>query len=306
MATRPYHRMTIPWLFFKRAIPGRIAKSPRQHAAVVKSVRRVENPPFFAARLVKRPRRQARGGGRGPRGRDRRMLRAARTERRWKNHDRRDDRRPLRADRRSIELFGLPGQGARRRDPRALRRAAPGNAARGQAHRGRGAPAFPLVLRKGAPVDELIALLSLEAERDRYFSRCRVGRSNASRSAARSWRSRAALPRRADDGARSARAQIALDDRREVPRNGPQRAHHDALHGRGSGALRSNRRHGRGQIIARGTPRSLVDSLGMVQFVEFEVARALDEKALGALPSVASVVCRGQHYRLEVDRSLAA
>jgi ABC-2 type transport system ATP-binding protein len=61
-----------------------------------------------------------------------------------------------------------------------------------------------------------------------------------------------------------------------------------------------------GKIIALGTPRSLVDSLGMVQFVEFEVARPLEEAPLAALPSVASLTTRGQHYRLRVDRSLAA
>ncbi|HEY3497553.1 MAG TPA: ABC transporter ATP-binding protein [Polyangiaceae bacterium] len=61
-----------------------------------------------------------------------------------------------------------------------------------------------------------------------------------------------------------------------------------------------------GKIIATGTPRSLVDGLGMVQFVEFEVTKPLDEAALEALPSVASVVSRGQHYRLRIDRSLAA
>jgi ABC-2 type transport system ATP-binding protein len=61
-----------------------------------------------------------------------------------------------------------------------------------------------------------------------------------------------------------------------------------------------------GKIIATGTPRSLVDGLGMVQFVEFEVTRPLDAAALGALPSVASLANRGQHYRLRIDRSLAA
>jgi ABC-2 type transport system ATP-binding protein len=61
-----------------------------------------------------------------------------------------------------------------------------------------------------------------------------------------------------------------------------------------------------GKIIATGTPRSLVDGLGMVQFVEFEVAKPLDQAALRALPSVASLANRGQHYRLRIDRSLAA
>jgi ABC-2 type transport system ATP-binding protein len=61
-----------------------------------------------------------------------------------------------------------------------------------------------------------------------------------------------------------------------------------------------------GKIIALGTPRSLVDSLGIVQFVEFELARPLEEAPLAALPSVASVTSRGQRYRLRIDRSLAA
>ncbi len=61
-----------------------------------------------------------------------------------------------------------------------------------------------------------------------------------------------------------------------------------------------------GRIIALGTPRSLVDSLGIVQFVEFDAARPLEEAPLAALPSVASVTNRGQRYRLRIDRSLAA
>jgi ABC-2 type transport system ATP-binding protein len=61
-----------------------------------------------------------------------------------------------------------------------------------------------------------------------------------------------------------------------------------------------------GKIIALGTPRSLVDSLGIVQFVEFDLARPLEEARLSALPSVASVTNRGQHYRLRIDRSLSA
>ena len=61
-----------------------------------------------------------------------------------------------------------------------------------------------------------------------------------------------------------------------------------------------------GKIIASGTPRSLVDSLGNVQFLEFEAAEALDESALTALAAVESLEHRGQHYRLRLDRSLAA
>jgi ABC-2 type transport system ATP-binding protein len=61
-----------------------------------------------------------------------------------------------------------------------------------------------------------------------------------------------------------------------------------------------------GKIIASGTPRSLVNTLGDVQFVEFEVEAALDEAALSALPVVTSLVLRGQHHRLCIDRSLSA
>ena len=61
-----------------------------------------------------------------------------------------------------------------------------------------------------------------------------------------------------------------------------------------------------GQIIALDTPRALVDGLGLVQFVEFEVSAPLDGAALGALPVVASVEKRRERYRLRIDRSLGA
>jgi ABC-2 type transport system ATP-binding protein len=61
-----------------------------------------------------------------------------------------------------------------------------------------------------------------------------------------------------------------------------------------------------GKIIALGTPRSLVDGLGLVQFVEFETKQAPDEAALSALPAVESVARRGEGFRLRIDRSLSA
>src|SRR3954469_7864084 len=61
-----------------------------------------------------------------------------------------------------------------------------------------------------------------------------------------------------------------------------------------------------GKIIALGTPRSLVDGLGLVQFVEFEAKQPLDETAMSALPAVESVARRGEGYRLRIDRSLSA
>ena len=61
-----------------------------------------------------------------------------------------------------------------------------------------------------------------------------------------------------------------------------------------------------GRIIALGTPRSLVDGLGLVQFVEFETKQALDETAMSALSAVETVSRRGEGYRLRIDRSLSA
>jgi ABC-2 type transport system ATP-binding protein len=62
----------------------------------------------------------------------------------------------------------------------------------------------------------------------------------------------------------------------------------------------------RGQIIALGTPRALVDSLGLVQFVEFESNDSVDQAALRDLPCLESFERRGNHYRLRIDRSLSS
>ncbi len=62
----------------------------------------------------------------------------------------------------------------------------------------------------------------------------------------------------------------------------------------------------RGKIIALGTPRSLVDGLGLVQFVEFETRQPFDESALEAIGPVSTLEKRGERYRLQVERSLAA
>ena len=61
-----------------------------------------------------------------------------------------------------------------------------------------------------------------------------------------------------------------------------------------------------GHVIARGTPRSLVDSLGLVQFVEFECEKTLDEALLHALGPVEGVTRRGPRYRLTIGRNLEA
>jgi len=61
-----------------------------------------------------------------------------------------------------------------------------------------------------------------------------------------------------------------------------------------------------GKLIALGTPRSLVDGLGLVQFLEFEAQTPLDENAVRALPVVEDVERRGERYRLRIARSLSA
>jgi ABC-2 type transport system ATP-binding protein len=62
----------------------------------------------------------------------------------------------------------------------------------------------------------------------------------------------------------------------------------------------------RGQIIARGSPRSLIDGLGLVQFVEFETNGELDDERLLALPSVQELTRRGAHVRLQASRQMEA
>jgi ABC-2 type transport system ATP-binding protein len=61
-----------------------------------------------------------------------------------------------------------------------------------------------------------------------------------------------------------------------------------------------------GRLIAIGTPRSLIDSLGFVQFVEFETSGDVDEAALGALAAAQTVTRRGSRFRLRIERNLQA
>jgi ABC-2 type transport system ATP-binding protein len=61
-----------------------------------------------------------------------------------------------------------------------------------------------------------------------------------------------------------------------------------------------------GRIIALGTPRELVDGLGLVQFVEFETKTPLDEPAFAEKKLVQSIDRRGDRYRLRLDRSMTA
>jgi ABC-2 type transport system ATP-binding protein len=60
-----------------------------------------------------------------------------------------------------------------------------------------------------------------------------------------------------------------------------------------------------GRVIAQGTPRSLVDGLGDVQFLEFELASELDEARVAALAGVESVERRAPRYRVRLARTLS-
>lgn len=62
-----------------------------------------------------------------------------------------------------------------------------------------------------------------------------------------------------------------------------------------------------GKLIAQGSPRALIDSLGEVQFVEFEVASAPFDFALNQLECIAGVEAaelRREKYRLTIGREL--
>src|SRR5690606_6418103 len=64
-----------------------------------------------------------------------------------------------------------------------------------------------------------------------------------------------------------------------------------------------------GKIIARGSPRSLIDSLGEVQFVEFELADAPAEfntKQLSMIDGVQQVDEQRGRIRMTIPRELAA
>lgn len=61
-----------------------------------------------------------------------------------------------------------------------------------------------------------------------------------------------------------------------------------------------------GRIIAQGTPRTLIDQLGDVQFLEFDLAGTLDSGALESLAEVRSVRQLGARCRVELDRDLSA
>ena len=166
---------------------------------------------------------------------------------------------------------------------------------------------FRSFYRKGRGVDELITLLALEEERDRYFSRLSGGQKQRVAVGCALVGDPELLFLDEPTTGLDPRARKSLWSIVEKYRE-DGRSVLITTHYMEEAAALCDRIAvmDQGKIIALGTPRSLVDSLGMVQFVEFEVARPLDEAPLASLPSVAAVTNRGQHYRLRVDRSLQA
>jgi ABC-2 type transport system ATP-binding protein len=166
---------------------------------------------------------------------------------------------------------------------------------------------FRSFYRKGRAVDELIELLALQEERDRHFSRLSGGQKQRVALGCALVGDPELLFLDEPTTGLDPRARKSLWSIVERYRE-DGRSVFITTHYMEEAAALCDRVAvmDQGKIIALGTPRSLVDSLGIVQFVEFDLARPLDEGPLSALPSVAAVTSRGQHYRLRIDRSLAA
>ena len=166
---------------------------------------------------------------------------------------------------------------------------------------------FRSFYRRGRSVDELITLLALEEERNRYFSRLSGGQKQRVAVGCALVGDPELLFLDEPTTGLDPRARKSLwsivERYREQGRSVLLTTHYME---EASALCDRVAVMDQGKIIALGTPRALVDSLGMVQFVEFEVTRPLSEAPLQALPSVDSLVNRGNHYRLRVDRSLAA
>jgi ABC-2 type transport system ATP-binding protein len=166
---------------------------------------------------------------------------------------------------------------------------------------------FRSFYRKGRSVDELIELLALDEERDRYFSRLSGGQKQRVAVGCALVGDPELLFLDEPTTGLDPRARKSLWSIVERYRE-QRRSVLITTHYMEEAAALCDRIAvmDQGKIIALGTPRSLVDSLGIVQFVEFEVAHPLDEAKLTALRSVEALTNRGQRYRLRVDRSLAA
>ena len=246
-------------------------------------------------------RRRRRRGRPRPRGAARRVLRPARAERRRQDHDDRDPRRAARRRRaaRSRCSASAGGSGAIAQLRAAARHPAPGDAAPREAHRRGDAAPVPSFYprgpqrRRGARASSS----SREARRAGWAS-SRAARSSGWRCVRAGGRSRAAVPRRADHRARSAVAPPALGPARRASAPAAARSCSPrTTWTRRSGSATAWRSSITGKVIALGTPRELIASLGAEHVVEFALAdgaRRRRRRRSRALPGVREARVRGR------------
>jgi hypothetical protein len=189
--------------------------------------------------------RQGNGGRRArPRARSRPLSRSARTQRGRQDHCRQHAGGNA-ATGRGRDRGARPAlAGRRQRDPRADRRAAPGDRTHRQTYRARAASGLSQLLSR-----RTYARRSDRARRARGKDRLAVPHTVRRPEAAPRARLRArqqaaaTVPRRANDRARSSRPAAGMGDHPAVPVRRRHRAAHDALHGRGRVALRRGDGH---------------------------------------------------------------
>ncbi len=129
--------------------------------------------------------------------------------------------------------------------------------------------------RSPRSVEETIELVGLERQgRCAHRQPLRWPAAPARRRHGADRRSRAALPRRADDRLRSLGPAPGLGDDRRPARPRQDGLPHHPLHGRGAAARRPGRRSSPGgQVVARGTPEDLGDREGRPTTISYRLER---------------------------------
>jgi len=172
--------------------------------------------------------------------------------------DPRDDRGPSRRRRRTIEISGLNWRQNAPEIARAIGVAAAGDEPLQQDHAARGARPLRQLLPEEDRHCELLDLVQLKDKADSYHVTLSGGQGPAPRARTRAReRPGGDLPRRAGRPASTRRAAGRSGGRPEDEGRGPDDDAHDALHGRGRGALRPAPRSSiTGRSCASGRPRS--------------------------------------------------